>query len=149
MQAATVRDVRHVLPGTSVNKQWPNSENSNHCRPRSLQSIDFSRVTPTTGFTLRFLSQVVSNSFFYITPMKKWVGGFDFHLWELEFDPSPSTACSHPPFLLLHQNKPSITSRWSFLGSRGEKNWNWAFAEQLPLELNNFWLQQWDLLHLV
>lgn len=114
----------------------------------SLQSIDFNGATPTTGFTLRFLSQVVSNSF-DITPEKKWVEGFGFHLWELESDPSPSTACSHPPFLLLHQNKPSITSRWSFLESRGGNDWNWAFAEQLPLKVNKFWLQQWDLLHLV
>lgn len=129
-----MRDVRHVLPGTSVNKWWPDSENSNHCRPRSPQSIDFSGATPTTGFTLRFLLQVVSNSFFYTTPVKKWVEGFGFHAWELESDPDPSTACSHPPFLLLHQNKPSITSRWSFLGSMGKKlklGICWAIASRV------------------
>jgi len=57
------------------------------------QSIDFSRVTPTTNFASIFLSKVVSNSFFYTIRVKKWVEGIGFHAWELDFDPSPSTAC--------------------------------------------------------
>lgn len=57
------------------------------------QSIDFSRVTPTTNFTLIFLSKVVSDSFFYTILVKKWVEGLGFRAWELDSDPSPPTAC--------------------------------------------------------
>lgn len=123
------------------------------------QSTDFSRITPTTDFTLIFLSKVVSNCF-YTTLVKKWVEGLGFHAWELDLIPAHPQHANIHRFCFCTRNKPNIPSSWNSLGRMGgeggeqtnkTKTHNkkldicWAITSQ---DEHRFWLQQWNLFHL-
>lgn len=89
MLAVSARDVRHLLPETSIQTvRMQIAAGDVLC-----QTIGFSRITPTTKFTLISLSKVLSHSFLYTMPVKEWVKGHGFFAWELDSDPVPSSAC--------------------------------------------------------
>lgn len=123
------------------------------------QSTDFSRITPTTDFTLIFLSKVVSNCF-YTTLVKKWVEGLGFHAWELDLIPAHPQHANIHLFCFCTRNKPNIPSSWNSLGRMGggggtnKQNQNTQqktrhlLSNHLSRWTNRFWLQQWNLFHL-